>query len=208
MRTQTPKEEVLNTLTHAIAVLFGIIGLYFLINSNASNYPWGYVSVLIYGLSFILLFIISSLYHAVTKPKLKKVFRVLDHITIYYLIAGTYTPVLLILLPDSMGWPLLYIVWSIALFGTVLKLFFTGKYELFSSTLYLLMGWLIVFDFTALSSAMTQLELTLLFSGGFAFTLGIIFYALNKLKYNHVIWHVFVLIGAICHYFMVLNFVR
>jgi hemolysin III len=147
------------------------------------------------------------MYHSFTDEKKKHYFRIVDHISIYLLIAGTYTPVLLITLEQSKGWLLFYIVWAIAGFGVILKLFFTGKFEAFSTILYLVMGWLIVFDFSTLNSLMPANGIVLLMAGGLAYTVGIVFYAIEKIPYNHVIWHLFVLAGAICHFFMVLFFV-
>ena len=137
----------------------------------------------------------------------KHYFRIIDHISIYLLIAGTYTPILLISLQNSLGWPLFYTVWGIAAFGVILKIFFTGRFEAFSVILYLAMGWLVVFDFSHLSEVIGANGILLLFAGGLAYTGGIIFYAINKIPYNHVIWHLFVLAGAIFHFFMVYFYV-
>jgi hemolysin III len=203
MRSQTNFEEQLNTYTHAIGAVLGVAGLVLLIVMQA-NEPWSLFSVLVYGISIIILFTASTLYHAARTERRKHYFRVLDHISIYLLIAGTYTPVLLLLLAHSKGWILFWIVWAIAAFGVFLKLFFTGRFEVFSTLLYLVMGWLIVFDYSTLSSVMDANGLLLLFAGGLAYTVGIVFYAISKIPYNHVIWHVFVLAGAICHFFMIL----
>ena len=135
MRAQTPFEERLNAWSHGIGVVLGIVGLIFLISVVQSQTPYVLFSVIVYGLSIIILFSASTLYHAVRGEQRKHHFRIVDHISIYLLIAGTYTPVLLILLPDSQGWLLFYIVWAIAGFGVILKLFFTGKFETFSTLL-------------------------------------------------------------------------
>ena len=207
MRIQTPFEEHLNAWSHGVGAALGIAGLILLIVSLQSQTPFALFSVIIYGLSIIILFLASTFYHAVKGEKRKHYFRIVDHISIYLLIAGTYTPVLLITLPDSLGWTLFYIVWGIAAFGVILKLFFTGRFETFSTLLYLVMGWLVVFDFSALADRMASNGLYLLFAGGAFYTLGIIFYAIEKIPYNHVIWHLFVLGGAICHFFMVYGYV-
>ena len=206
MSFQTKLEEQLNTLSHAIGALLGIAGLVILLVKQTGA-PWSLFSVLIYGISIIVLFSSSALYHAAKTERKKHYFRILDHVTIYFLIAGTYTPVLLLMLGDSNGWTLFWIVWGIAAFGLILKIFFTGKFEIFSTLLYLVMGWLIVFDFGTLADRIATNGLLLLFAGGLAYTVGIVFYAINKIPYNHVIWHLFVLAGAICHYFMVLLYV-
>lgn len=203
MRLQTPFEEKLNAISHGIGALFGLIALILLVLHDSHKTNWSLFSVIVYGVSIIVLFTASTCYHAVTNAKHKHLFRIIDHISIYLLIAGTYTPVLLIALINSRGWALFYTVWGIAAFGVVLKLFFTGKFEVFSTLLYLAMGWLIVFDFSNLSDAIGSSGIFMLFAGGLAYTVGIVFYAIQKIPFNHVIWHVFVLLGAVFHFFMV-----
>ncbi|HMB99432.1 MAG TPA: hemolysin III family protein [Flavobacteriaceae bacterium] len=207
MRHQSKREEQLNALTHGFGALLGIIGLVLLIIFNNNKTDWSLFSVIVYGVSIIILFTASTLYHSVRPDFHKHYFRIVDHISIYLLIAGTYTPVSLITLEQSRGWPLFWIVWSIAAIGIVLKLFFTGRFEIFSTLLYLFMGWLIVFDFSALSESIGSNGVLLLFAGGFFYTLGIIFYVIEKIPFNHVIWHLFVLCGAICHFFMIFNYI-
>jgi len=207
MREQTQLEEKLNAITHGIGAVLGVLGLILLILNDTNKTEWSLFSVIVYGVSIIILFTASTAYHFVKKTTQKHYFRILDHISIYLLIAGTYTPVLLITLAQSLGWELLYTVWGIAAFGVILKLFFTGKFNLFSTLLYLIMGWLIVFDFSKLSDLMHPNGIILLMVGGAAYTLGIIFYAIEKKMYFHVIWHLFVLVGAICHFFMILLYV-
>ncbi|MCD2259386.1 hemolysin III family protein [Psychroserpens luteolus] len=207
MRIQSPLEERLNAWSHGIGAALGIAGLVLLIVFLKGETPYGLFSVIIYGISIIVLFLASTFYHAVKGDKRKHYFRIVDHISIYLLIAGTYTPVLLIMLSDSLGWVLFWVVWGIAAFGVILKLFFTGRFETFSTLLYLVMGWLIVFDFSTLADRLDTNGLYLLFAGGLLYTVGIVFYAIDKIPYNHVIWHLFVLGGAICHFFMVYFFV-
>ncbi|WP_298537170.1 hemolysin III family protein [uncultured Algibacter sp.] len=207
MRLQTPFEERLNAISHGVGALLGIVALVLLIKNNSDKTTYSLFSVIIYGVSIILLFTASTLYHAINNETYKHYFRILDHISIYVLIAGTYTPVTLIVLEQSHGWQLFYAVWGIAVFGTLLKLFFTGKFEIFSTLLYLVMGWLIVFDFSNLSHAIGSDGILFLFAGGLAYTAGIIFYAIGRIPFNHVIWHLFVLAGAICHFFMIFFYV-
>ncbi|SDI24925.1 PAQR family membrane homeostasis protein TrhA [Winogradskyella thalassocola] len=207
MRIQTKLEEQLNSWTHGFGALLGIVALVLLIINTDSTTPWSLFSVIVYGISIIILFLASTFYHAVEGEKRKHYFRIVDHVSIYLLIAGTYTPVLLILLTDSLGWPLFWTVWGIAAFGVILKLFFTGRFEIFSTLLYLVMGWLIVFDFTNVSEALGPRGILWLFAGGLFYTVGIIFYVIQKIPYNHVIWHLFVLGGAICHFFMIYLYV-
>jgi hemolysin III len=206
MRIQTRIEEQLNVWSHGLGAALGIVGLVLLLvfcDSNALKI----FSVVVYGVSIIILFSASTLYHAIKNESKKHIFRIIDHISIYLLIAGTYTPVTLVTLSESRGWLLFWLVWGIAALGLILKLFFTGRFEIFSTLLYLVMGWLIVFDFSALVESMATNGLLLLFAGGLFYTVGIVFYAINKIPYNHVIWHLFVLGGAICHFFMIFFFV-
>ncbi len=207
MRLQTETEEQLNTLTHSIGAVLGIAGLILLIIYYDAASDHGLFSVMVYGISIIILFLASSFYHAVRKPRTKNFLRVVDHMSIYLLIAGTYTPVLLLILNDSRGWPLFWFIWGIAAMGIILKLFFTGRYEMFSTLLYLVMGWMIVFDFTALIEQMPSGGLIFLIAGGLSYTLGIVFYIFERIPFNHVIWHLFVLGGAVCHYFMIFFYV-
>ncbi|QCE42614.1 PAQR family membrane homeostasis protein TrhA [Psychroserpens sp. NJDZ02] len=207
MRKQTPFEEKLNALTHGIGAVLGIVALVLLIILETKKTEFSLFSVIIYGLSIIILFTASTVYHIISDEKKKHYFRIVDHVSIYLLIAGTYSPVLLITLEHSLGWPLFCTVWGIAAFGVILKLFFTGRFNVFSTLLYLVMGWLVVFDFATLSSIMEPNGIVLLMAGGLSYTVGIVFYAIEKIPYNHVIWHLFVLAGAICHFFMVLFYV-
>jgi hemolysin III len=207
MSVQTKLEEQLNTFSHAIGALLGIAGLVLLIVLSSNKTPWSLFSVIVYGISIIVLFTASTLYHAARTERRKHYFRIIDHISIYLLIAGTYTPVLLITLSHSLGWTLFWVVWGIAAFGVILKLFFTGRFEIFSTLLYLAMGWLIVFDFSNLYTAIGSSGVLWLYAGGLFYTVGILFYAIHSIPFNHVIWHVFVLAGAICHFFMILLYV-
>jgi hemolysin III len=203
---QSEKEELFNVITHGLGVLLSIVGIFILvINYDASLINLIYV--IIYGLSLILLFSASTIYHYVSQKKYKRALRKLDHISIYVLIAGTYTPICMSVLKDTRGLLLLILVWSITGIGSILKLFFTGKFEKISLLLYLIMGWLIVLDFQNLYEAITDLTINYLILGGAFYTGGIVFYVLHKLKYHHVIWHVFVLLGALFHYLMIWNIV-
>lgn len=207
MRQQSELEERLNAFTHGIAALLGIVALLVLINYDTHKTEFSLSSVIVYGISIIVLFTASTLYHAIKREKYKHYFRILDHISIYLLIAGTYTPVCLISLEQSSGWPLFWIVWGIAALGFILKIFFTGRFEVFSLLLYLAMGWLVVFDFTFLSEVIGPQGILWLFAGGLFYTLGIVFYAIERIPYNHVIWHLFVLAGAMSHFFMVFFYI-
>lgn len=206
MSTQTNPvllEEKLNAYSHAVGIVLAIIGGIVLFKGYLGSIPLMKGSIIAYAASLILLFTASTIYHAVENPKIKKRLRILDHISIYYLIAGTYTPVCLSVLLPSKGWLLFYLVWGIALFGTVLKIFFTGRFEAFSLVLYGVMGWLIVIDLPYLLEHMSTTGLIYLSLGGAFYTIGILFYAVKKIPYNHLIWHFFVLGGAISHWVLV-----
>lgn len=202
-------EEKLNAWSHGVGVGLGVAALVLLLLGVDQTNPYGLFSVIVYGLSIILLFLASTCYHAIatTSSKRKHYFRVADHIGIYLLIAGTYTPVLLIAIPNGWGWPLFWVVWGIAAFGLLLKLFFTGKFERFSTFLYLAMGWLAIIPYGELTAALAPKGLAWLIAGGLAYTVGVVFYAVEKIPYNHFIWHLFVLGGASCHFFMVYLYV-
>lgn len=194
-------EEKWNAYSHAIGGILAMVGSFILLykqRSVAELWP-----ILIYSASVILLFVASTWYHAVKNPAFKRKLRILDHISIYYLIAGTYTPVCLWVLQDSNGNLLLWLVWGIAFFGTILKLFFTGKFETFSLLLYGVMGWLIIIDVSFLVNNMDKTGLLYLALGGFFYTAGMVFYAIKKIPFNHLIWHLFVLGGAVSHWFMI-----
>jgi len=198
-----PKEEKYNVVSHALGALLAVLGLVVLLVENTYKTKFSVFGILIYGSAMIGLFMASAIYHSVHRSPLKEKLRILDHISIYFLIAGTYTPVTLILLNQSTGWVLFSIVWGIAAIGTILKLFFTGKYEFVSSLLYALMGWLILFDIENLKAVTTEQGMQLLFLGGVFYTVGILFYAVRKIHFNHFIWHLFVLAGAFSHWLFI-----
>lgn len=196
-------EEKLNTISHAIGAILSIIGLVLLLNRNTDKSNYAVFSILVYSVTLVSMFLASTAYHFTSNDKVKKKLRVLDHINIYFLIAGTYTPIALITLINGNGWTIFYSVWIIAGLGTLFKIFYTGKLEFLSLLLYVAMGWLIVLDFTNLVDYTTNLGLRMLFLGGAFYTFGIVFYALERIPYNHFIWHLFVLGGAISHWMMI-----
>lgn len=197
------KEEKFNTISHGIGALLAIAGMILLINANNHKSDYATWGIVIYSLSLISMLLMSTIYHAVDNTIWKLRMRILDHINIYYLIAGTYTPVALITLVNGNGWLIFFAVWGIAAVGTILKIFFTGKFEIVSLLLYLAMGWLIVFDFQNLVDNTSELGIQLLMLGGAFYTIGIIFYTVRRIPYNHFIWHIFVLCGAISHWFFI-----
>lgn len=200
-------EEKYNVVSHGIGAILSLLGLVLLLMSNTNRTAYAVFGILVYGLAMVFLFSSSTIYHAVERGQLKEKLRILDHISIYFLIAGTYTPVALILLEKTSGWILFWIVWGITAFGTILKLFFTGKFEFMSLILYALMGWLILFDLENLKAVTTEGGIRILFMGGLFYTVGILFYAVRRIPYNHFIWHLFVLAGAFCHWLFIFKHV-
>lgn len=199
------KEEFYNTVSHAIGIPLGFIGLIVLLVRDSHQTEWSTFSIIVYGLSIVLLYSASTLYHGIKDESKKPLLRKLDHISIYFLIAGTYTPVALISLEAGSGWMLFWLVWGIAAFGTVLKVFFTGKFEIFSLLLYLVMGWLVVIDLSNVIDLHSTQGLLYLSLGGAAYTFGIIFYVVERIPFNHAIWHLFVLAGSLFHFFFILG---
>ena len=197
------EHEKLNVFSHAVGSILAIFAMVILLKENSFKSFYAVSGVVIYSITLISMLTVSTVYHGVTNRVWKHRLRILDHINIYYLIAGTYTPVALITLIEGNGWFIFFTVWGIALFGTFLKLFFTGKYEILSLLLYLVMGWLIVFDLDNLIKSTSENGIQLLMLGGVFYTVGIIFYAIKKIPYNHFIWHLFVLGGAVSHWFFI-----
>ncbi len=200
-------EELWNALTHFFGLIMSIIGIPFLFYFDTNITFLSILSVILFSFGLLLVYSSSSIYHFVINPKLKKRFQVLDHISIYYLILGSYAPVCLITLYDYSGISIFIAVLTLSIIGTLKKLFFTGKYEFISLSLYLVMGWLIIFDINSLFSLIDFNAKLLIILGGISYTFGIIFYILDKVKYFHSIWHLFVLTGSILHYFTVLLYI-
>ncbi|TSE08560.1 PAQR family membrane homeostasis protein TrhA [Aquimarina algiphila] len=204
---QSQIEERWNWITHGVGFILSIIGFFILLNSNSNKTLYSTFVIIIYTSSLLILYFASTAYHYTSDATLKRKFRVLDHISIYLLISGTYSPVTLISLIDSKGISLFIIVWSLAVIGTILKIFSTGRFDVLSVILYLIMGWLIVLDIDTLSNVVGDEGITYLMLGGAAYTIGIVFYALKQIPFGHVIWHLFVLAGSIFHYMFILRYV-
>lgn len=202
--TFTKGEEIANSITHGIGGLLSIAGLVLLIVfSSLYGNAWHIVSFTLFGSTMVLLYTASTLVHGLPKGKAKDVFEIIDHSSIYFFIAGTYTPFLFIIVKGWLGWTLFGIVWGIAIGGTIFKSFFVKKYLHTSTILYVLMGWMIVFAWKPLSQNMHPNGLILLVVGGVLYTIGAIFYVWRGFKYHHMIWHIFVVAGTIAHFFAV-----
>jgi hemolysin III len=205
-RTVSTGEEIANAITHGIGALLAVAALVVLIVMAAIHGSvWHIVSFSIFGATLVLLYFASTLYHSLTHAKAKRVFHKFDHISIYLLIAGTYTPFCLTALRGWIGWTVLGVVWSCAILGAVLKAISVGKRIKLSTVLYILMGWVILVAIQPLYKAMPFNGFLFLIAGGISYTIGTIFFIRNQVKYNHSVWHVFVLGGSVLHFFAVLS---
>ena len=204
----SPKEEKLNVISHAIGLALSILGLFFLL-FRAVTYGnnWHIISFSVFGLSLVLLYAVSTFYHNATNPKLRIKLKILDHAAIYVLIAGTYTPFTLVTLSGSVAWTVFIATWGFALVGIILKLFFAGKYKLFSTIMYVFMGSIILFFIESLIERLPWAGIQWLFAGGISYLIGAVFYSVKKIKYNHAIFHVFVLTGSFCHFLSIFLYV-
>lgn len=205
MKRYTLGEEIFNSVSHGVGIFFAIAGCAVLIVLSAIYADfWAVISSVIYGICMLLLYTASTLYHSFTNPKVKEVFRVFDHCTIFLLIAGSYTPFTLYTLRESVGWPLFAVIWISAITGIVLNAVNLEKYENVSVLIYIIMGWSIIFAVKPLIAAVSTLTLVLLVVGGVLYTSGVIFFILTKYRYMHSIWHLFVLAGTVFQYFAIL----
>lgn len=208
----TPKpfdrEELANSITHAIGMALSLAALVILVvYASIQGDGWKIVSFSIYGVSMLLLYTASTLYHSFSSERAKHYLKIFDHAAIYLLIAGTYTPFLLVMLRGAWGWSLFAIVWGLAILGIIFKLFFVHRFQIFSTIIYLLMGWLIVVAFRPLIANIPERGLYWMLAGGLFYSFGVIFYLWERVPYHHAIWHLFVLAGSICHFFAVLFYV-
>jgi hemolysin III len=204
----TTGEQIANSITHGIGAALGIAALVVLVVMAARRGdPWRIVAFSVYGVSLVLLYLASTLYHALTPPAAKRVFEVLDHSAIFLLIAGTYTPFLLVTLRGPWGWSLFGVVWACAIVGIVFKAVFLGKWKKISTLIYVAMGWFVVIALKPLVSAMPHAGLAWLAAGGLAYTIGVVFYVWKSAKFAHAVWHLFVLAGSVCHFFAILLYI-
>lgn len=204
---QSNKEEFWNSLTHFTGIILTLIGVPFLLTQNSDLTNLELFSLLFFQFGLLFMYTSSTLYHYVQNIRIKKALRVVDHISIYYLIAGSYAPVCLITLRGHSGIEIFLIIISLMLLGTLFKIFFTGKFEKFSLYLYLLMGWLIVIKIDELINLINFHGLLLVIASGLLYTIGTYFYSSKTIKYSHSIWHLFVLGGSVTHYFFILFYV-
>jgi len=207
-RAYSTREEIAHSVIHGVGMLLSIAGLVaLLVVAGRTGDPRHVVACGIYGLTLILLYLASTLYHSIPSARAKRVLRVIDHSAIYLLIAGTYTPFTLISLRGGWGWTLFGLVWGMALLGITLKIAAIGRFRWLSMVLYLGMGWLVLIALGPLLRAISAGGMRLLFLGGISYTLGTFFYVWRRLPYHHAVWHAFVLAGSVLHFFAVLFYV-
>ncbi|MFA6085527.1 hemolysin III family protein [Mucilaginibacter sp.] len=199
------KQELIFGLIHGIGIVFGVSGLPVLtgIAVSHNNTP-GIIGAGIYGFSFLLLFTCSMVYHLAKEPAVKRLFEIFDHISIYFLIAGTYTPFLLVYINNAFGITLLAVLWGLTIIGVFFKAWFTGRFEIISVIIYVLMGWIMIVGGSRFFESLPGEIIIMIFIGTGLYSIGVVFYLWGKWLYNHAIWHSFILAAAICHYVAVL----
>ena len=202
-------EEKFNFITHYIGAGMAIAGCVSLIvHAVKTGYPSYIVGSAIFGGALILMYVMSGTYHLLEEGKAKKVFKILDHSAIYVLISASYTPYLLTVLEGKSRWILFAIQWGLTFLGIIFKIFFVGRFKIISTLLYIVMGWIVVFVFKDLKNSLSPVSLNLLVTGGVVYTVGVIFYAMKKLKFAHSIWHMFVIGGSVLNYLSIYNIIH
>ena len=196
-----------NAITHGIGAGFAIIGAIYLISASTRANGWVIVSCCVFCSTLVLVYVCSTLYHSLVRTRARHVLQVLDHSAIYLLIAGTYTPFTLVSLRGTLGWVLFGVVWSLAIAGVIVKSFAVNRFAVASALVYLFQGWFCVIAVRPLIRAIGTPGMAWLAAGGIAYTLGIVFFALDRLRYFQAVWHLFVLAGSIAHYFAVLFYI-
>jgi hemolysin III len=208
VQTQAKLGDILaNAITHGIGAAFAVAGAIYIIAASLHGTAWLIVSCSVFSTTLVLVYLCSTLYHSLVRTRARHVFQVLDHSAIYLLIAGTYTPFTLVCLRGPVGWVLFGVVWALAVAGVIFKSLAVGRFAVASALVYLFQGWFVVFAARPLLDAIGWRGMAWLGAGGLAYTLGIIFFALDRLRYFHAAWHIFVLAGSVAHYFAILFYV-
>jgi hemolysin III len=204
----TIQEEMFNSITHGAGAVVSLIGLVLLIVFSSLYGQINHIiSCTVFGITLVLLYTASTLYHSFRKPAIKHFFKIMDHSCIYALIAGTYTPFMLVVIRGYLGWTIFAVVWSLTILGIIFKAFFVNRFKIFSTIAYVAMGWLIIFAIKPLFQSLPGEGIVWLVAGGLSYSLGIIFYTWKKLPFNHAIWHLFVLAGSACHFIAIFFYV-
>jgi hemolysin III len=203
-----PSDELANSLTHGLGLVLSVAGFVaLLVLAILRGSALQIISCSVYGTTLVCLYTASTVYHTVRSRRFKRLLKILDHSSIYLLIAGTYTPFTLVVLRGGWGWTLFGLVWVLSLFGILFKVFFVDHFRIASTALYIIMGWLVVIALKPALAMVPGGAIAWLLAGGLSYTVGVVFYAWRKFPYNHAIWHVFVLAGSVCHYLAVLLYV-
>ena len=205
----SPREERANVLTHGIGAGVALVaGLTMLtLSIGRGGDPWQWASAIVFSISMLMLYLASTAYHRAVDPVRRARLKIVDHCAIYVLIAGTYTPFTLTVLRDTVGWTLFIAIWSLAAIGIIFKLFFTGRFKLVSTLIYIAMGWLVMLYAKPMYQALSGWTFGWLLAGGIAYTLGTVFYMQRRMPYAHAVWHGFVVIGTVCHFISVWSLV-
>ena len=199
------RQELVNSIVHGFGIIFGIVSIPILIAfAIKSNYTTGIIGAAIYGFCFLQLFIFSTLYHGIQHIQAKRTLEILDHISIYFLIAGTYTPFLLMYMNNFFGITLLSVLWGLTAFGIIFKIFFTGKWNVLSTLIYIAMGCIMIVGGRTFFESIPSNILILILIGCALYLIGVVFYLWRKYPYNHAVWHFFVLVAAVFHYIAIL----
>ncbi|ASF39234.1 MULTISPECIES: PAQR family membrane homeostasis protein TrhA [Halobacillus] len=206
--TFSRREEIANAITHGIGAVLSVGMLVMLVVfASLEGNAWHVVSVSIYGVTMLVLFVSSTLVHSFPAGKMKDLFEIFDHSAIYLFIAGTYTPILLVPLRGSLGWTLFGIIWGMAILGIIFKVFFVKRFVVLSTLFYVLMGWLLIIAWGPLTTEVPAAGITYLILGGVMYSIGSIFYVWRSFTYHHMVWHLFVLGGSIFHFFTIFFYV-
>jgi len=201
-------EELANGITHGIGLILSVVGLVALVVLSVTRgNAWHIAGCTTFGVTLVLLYAASTMYHSFHTPRLKRILKILDHTAIYLLIAGTYTPFTLVNLRGFWGWTLFSLVWGLSVFGIGWKLFHVEKFQIVSTLVYVAMGWLVLIAIKPLLLSIPTSGILWLVAGGLFYTVGVLFFASRRVPYNHAIWHVFVMGGSICHYVAVIFYV-
>lgn len=206
--TFTRKEEIVHAITHGVGILLSKVALLVMLMYAVYNGSiWHIVSGTVFGGTMLLMYVASTISHGLPFGKLKDLFQIIDHSSIYLFIAGTYTPILLIPLRGELGWTMFSVVWAIAIIGVIFKIFFVKRFLILSTIIYVLMGWLIVLAWEPLTASLPSDGVIFLVTGGIFYTVGAIFYVWRKFLYHHAVWHIFVLAGSAFHFFTIFLYI-
>nr|WP_234998418.1 hemolysin III family protein [Salirhabdus sp. Marseille-P4669] len=204
----TQKEEQWNAITHGIGAILSLVAIVLLIReANANEQPWALISVLVYGITMFMMYMSSTLLHSLPEGKWKDFFHMLDHSSIFLFIAGSYTPVSMLLIKGTLGKTILITVWGCALFGILFKIIFLKKFMILTTLIYLLLGWFVVIAWQPIATTLATQGLRLLVLGGLCYSVGTIFFLWRSLPYNHAVWHLFVILGSGLHFFTILHYI-